>query len=206
MNLYTIGTVVVILCSLAMRPAAGEPSDKVKTKGDRVGIKDKSKPVRRALEESYARLAEAIEKNDVEAILAFRHPDFSAVNLQGQKLSTDEMAARTRQMVALIRPPIRTGNILGTIDVKGDEAVVTVRQSFSRMQIVAGKLRKVETSVTQDETWTKTQQGWRLRFVQNERDNEWYVDGKRIEPGKPYDPDAPPYEPKPAKPADKRER
>jgi hypothetical protein len=66
------------------------------------------------------------------------------------------------------------------------------------MQMVNGKLRKVETSVTQDETWVSTPQGWKRRFVQNEKDQEWYVDGKRIEPGKPYDENAPAYEPKAA--------
>ena len=44
-------------------------------------------------------------------------------------------------------------------------AVATVRQEFSRMQLVAGQLRKVETSVTQDETWVRTNEGWKLKFV-----------------------------------------
>jgi hypothetical protein len=54
----------------------------------------------------------------------------------------------------------------------------------------------VDTSVTQDETWVRTPDGWRLRFVQNVHDMKWYVNGKRVEPGKPYDPDAPAYEPR----------
>ena len=76
-----------------------------------------------------------------------------------------------------------------------DEAVVTVRQSFRRMQMIAGKLRQVDTSVTQDETWVRTPEGWRLRFVQNVHGMLWYVDGKRVDPRKPFDADAPPYEP-----------
>lgn len=98
------------------------------------------------------------------------------------------MIERTRLMVRQIQPPIHASYTLGAIDVKGDEGVVTVRQSYSRMQMMAGKVRKVATSVTQDETWVKTPQGWRLRFVQNERDAEWYVDGKRVGPGKPFRP------------------
>jgi len=205
MDLRSISTSVVILCSLAMPHAAEGPSHDVKIKDGRAVIKDKSKPVRRALEESYARLAEAIERNDAEAILAFRHAEFSAVDFQGRMWSTEDMTARTREMVALIRPPIHAGFTLGTIDVDGDEAVVTVRQSFSRMQMMAGELRKVETSVTQDETWVKMQEGWRLRFVENVHDMMWYVDGKRVEPGKPYDPAALPFEPKLSEPADKHE-
>ena len=60
---------------------------------------------------------------------------------------------------------------------------MTVRQSYSRMQIVNGELRKVETGVTQDETWVPTPRGWERRSVDNEQDVEWYVDGKRVEPG-----------------------
>ena len=161
-------------------------------------LKDKSKPVRHQLEQAYAGLEAAIEKNDAEAILAFRHPDFGAIDFEGRTFSAEDMRNRTYQMVSLIQPPIDAGFELGTIELNGaDEAVVTVRQSFSRMQTVAGKLRKLDTSVTQDETWVRTAEGWRLRFVQNVHDMKWFVDGKRVEPGKPYDPDAPAYAPAP---------
>ena len=151
-------------------------------------LKDKSKPVRHQLEQAYAGLEAAIEKNDAEAILAFRHPDFGAVDFQGRTFSAEDMRQRTLQMVALIQPPIDAGFVLGTIELNGDEAVVTVRQSFKRMQTMAGALRQVDTSVTQGETWVRTPQGWKLRFVQNVHDMEWYVDGKRVDPTKPYDP------------------
>jgi hypothetical protein len=193
----TLLLATVTLYSLSVADVAGIPSrqNDVKIRGDRVVIKDKSKPVRRELEDVYARLAVAIESNDPDAIIAFRHPEFSTVDLQGERRSADYMAERTRAMVSLIRPPIQTGNVLGTIEVQGDKATATVRQSFSRMQMVEGKLRKVDTSVTQDETWVRTDGGWKLFFVENVRDPAWYVDGKRIDPAKPYDPDAAPYEP-----------
>jgi len=147
--------------------------------------KDKSKPVRHALEQAYAQLEAAIEQNDAEAILAFRHPDFEAIDAEGRTL-----------IVSAIQPPIDAGFSLGIIELNGDdEAVATVRQSFSRMQRMGDKLRKMDTSVTQDETWVRTPEGWRLRLVEHVRDMQWYVDGKRVEPGKPYDPDAPAYAP-----------
>ena len=55
-----------------------------------------------------------------------------------------------------IRQPIWTHHVLGNLRLEGDHAVITVRQAYSRMQLVNGKLRKVETSVTQDETWMRT--------------------------------------------------
>jgi antitoxin component of MazEF toxin-antitoxin module len=43
---------------------------KVKVKGDKVIVRDKSKPVRRALEEQYAKIAEANKNKDLAALLA----------------------------------------------------------------------------------------------------------------------------------------
>jgi hypothetical protein len=171
---------------------------KRKSKGSDIVFSDKSKPVRQELEKTYAALESAIEKNDGEAMSAFQAADFSAIDSRGRRFSAEQMADRGRQMQRNIRQPVWTHNTLETIVPRGDEATVTVRQAYSRMQMVNGKLRKVETSVTQDETWVSTPQGWKRRFVQNEKDQEWYVDGKRIEPGKPYDENAPAYEPKAA--------
>ena len=81
-----------------------------------------------------------------------------------------------------IRQPIFCFHTLDTIQAQGDGATVTVRQAYSRVQRMEGKLRKVETSVTQDETWVRTAQGWKRRLVENPREMEWFVDGQRVEP------------------------
>lgn len=70
MKPYSIIRAVIVLGVFARSVLfADESSDKVKIKGDRVVVKDKSKPVRRALEECYARLKEATERNDADAML-----------------------------------------------------------------------------------------------------------------------------------------
>ena len=168
---------------------------KMKSKGDTVVVADKSKPVRAALEAQYARLAEAVRNKDFEAFQGLRTADFSTINEKGERKSAAEMAERARALLERIQPPIETSNTIGTIDLEGDRAVATVRQRFVRMQEMAGTLRKVETRVTQDETWVLTAEGWKLQFVENVRDPEQWVDGKRVDPAKPYDPDAPPFEP-----------
>jgi len=40
-------------------------------------VRDKSRPVRRALEEQYAKIAEAQRNEDIEALRATRTPDFT---------------------------------------------------------------------------------------------------------------------------------
>jgi hypothetical protein len=49
--------------------------------------------------------------------------------------------------------------------------------------------------VVQREIWAKTPDGWKLKSVDNVRNQKIFVDGKRVEPGKPYNPDDPPYNP-----------
>lgn len=168
---------------------------KVKAKDGRVTVKDKSKPVRRALEEQYAKIGEASKNKDLAAVLALRTPDFSAKFANGEIKNSEEMAGYSRVLLAQIQPPIVVSNTIETLTVRGNEAIAVVHQRFSRMQVKAGQLRKVETEARQRETWVLTREGWRLKFVDDVHPGAWYVDGKRVDPSKPYNPDAPPYNP-----------
>jgi hypothetical protein len=70
-----------------------------------------------------------------------------------------------------------------------------VLQEITRTRMIDGQRRRIETSVLQDETWSKGSGGWKLKFVGNVHDQRNFVDGKRVDPTKPYDPKAPPYQP-----------
>ena len=74
-------------------------------------------------------------------------------------------------------------------------AVAEVFQEATRYRELAGQRRKVDTSVLQRETWARTAEGWKLKVVDNVRDQKRFVDGKRVDPTKPYSPDDPPYDP-----------
>ncbi|HEX5043768.1 MAG TPA: DUF4440 domain-containing protein [Candidatus Polarisedimenticolaceae bacterium] len=189
MRLRGLPVSICILGSIVLPALAGDGAPKVK---------DKSKPVRHALEQAYRALEAALEKNDVEAVLALRHPDYSEQDCQGRTFGSEASRSGTRAKAARTRPPIDATFTLGTIEPNGeDEAVVTVHTSYASMQrIDDGKVRKVETITTQDDTWVKMPDGWRLRSVENVRDFAWYVDGKRVEKGMPYDSEAPPYAPR----------
>jgi uncharacterized protein (TIGR02246 family) len=152
--------------------------------------------IRRAIEGQYAKLAEAIKNKDFEGFQSVRTADFSTIALNGEPQTTEQMVARTRLLLSVIQPPMEVSFEILNINPRGTEnVVVTIRQRFSRMQDIAGKLRPIETAVTQDETWVKMPDGWKLKFVENEKDLLRFIDGKRVEPGKPYDPNAPPYNP-----------
>ena len=62
---------------------------KIKVKTDRVIVRDKSKAVRRAVEEQYAKIAEAQRNEDIEALRATRTPGFTVDLPNGQKWDLD---------------------------------------------------------------------------------------------------------------------
>jgi len=168
---------------------------KIKVKDDRVIVRDKSKPVRRALEEMYAKIAEAQRNEDIEALRGTRTPDFSVDMPNGQKWDLETSLNYSRAGFQQVESNIDLSNTIESLDVHGDEAVAIVHQRWSRMQMKAGKLRRIDTEAIQTETWVRTKDGWRLRHIGNIKPGAWYVDGKRVDPSKPYDPDAQEYRP-----------
>jgi hypothetical protein len=153
--------------------------------------------VRREIEAQYARLAKANEAFDLKAVLAFRTPDFHSVGPDGRVLDAETMADYSKRFMEDNKPPLRARFTLRSISISPNEtvAVVTVFQEVSRQREFEGKPRTVETDVVQDETWVKTGKGWLLKSVANVRDQKRFVDGKRVDPTKPYDPDAAPFDP-----------
>ncbi len=168
---------------------------KVKVKGDKMVVRDKSKPVRRALEAQYTKVAEAQKNKDIEAMRALRTADFTVKAANGETWDLEKSLNYSRAGFQQIQSVIEVSNTIETLTINGDEAVAVVHQRFSRMQVKAGKLRKVETEAQQRETWVNTPDGWKLKLIDDVRPGVWVVDGKRIDPSKPYNPDAPPFNP-----------
>lgn len=150
----------------------------------------------RELQAQYAALARANEQRDLAAILAQRSPDFSTNGPNGQRSTYADMAEYSRRLVSAMRPPISLQNTILTLSIQGNTAVVEVLQEFSRRQLVDNVERTLETSVIQRERWRRTADGWRNEFVDDVHDRRWFVDGKRVDPDKPYDPNARVFTPK----------
>lgn len=168
---------------------------KIKVKDDRVVVRDKSKPVRRALEQQYARIAEAQINKDIDAMRALRTPDFTVDMPNGQRWDLETSLNYSRIGFQQVQSNISISNTIESLDVHGDEAVAVVHQRWSRMQMKGGKLRRVDTEAIQTETWVNTKDGWKLKHIGDIKPGRWYVDGKQIDPSKPYDPDAPEFKP-----------
>jgi uncharacterized protein DUF4440 len=183
------------IVSLGQLQATSEKEHKSKVKGDRVVLRDKSKPVRRALEEQYAKIAEATRKKDLVALLALRTPDFTVKTANAETWSYEQSADYAKRGFEQVQSIVSLSFTIETINVSGNEAAAIIHQQWFRMQLMKGKLRRVDTSAVQRETWINTPEGWRLRLIDDVHPGAWFVDGKRVDPSKPYDPDAPAYHP-----------
>ena len=153
--------------------------------------------VRKALESQYQKLAAAHDRKDLKAIVALKTVDFHAIFPDGRVGDSKLMEEYSRQFLQGNQPPYNLHFTIHRLTVSAHKliAVAEVFQEVSRTRDLAGKRRKVDTSVLQRETWAMTRGGWKLKSVDNVREQKRFVDGKRVDPTKPYNPDDPPYEP-----------
>lgn len=157
--------------------------------------------VRKELEDQYKKLAEAHDRKDLKVIVGLKTADFHAIFPDGRVGDSRMMEEYSRQFLANNQPPFNQKFTIQKLTVSENRliAVAEVFQEVTRYRELEGKRRTVETSVLQRETWVKTAAGWKLKSVDNVRDQKRFIDGKRVDPTKPYNPDDPPYNPEDTK-------
>jgi ketosteroid isomerase-like protein len=163
--------------------ALGQNQTKVKVKADKTIVRDKSKPVRKAIEDWYVCNIEAFKAKDLKAIMALRTHDFHTTTPDGKVTTRADMELRTKSLLDRIDYFISQDNQIGTIELNDNLASADVTQTTVRMQrFPDGTVHKVEASVVQRETWNKTDEGWKLYKVDNIRDRGVLVDDKPYKP------------------------
>lgn len=189
--------------SLATSIATAQESPKPGTQCKEELVRDNSHPVRMAIGAQYNKLAEAIRKKDADALIALYTPDFHAVTPAGEVWNRERSLAYQRNGLAQVREVRHISNTILRLTICGDEAKATVLQSWYRTQMMAGRLRQVETNAVQDEQWVRTAEGWKRGNIDEVKNGTAFVDGKRVDTNKPFDPEAPeydPYDPHPKRP------
>lgn len=153
--------------------------------------------VKKELEAQYKKLTEAHDRKDLKAIVALKTSDFHTFFPDGRIGDSKLMEEYSRNFLERNQPPFNQRITIQKLTVSSNKliAVAEVLQELARYQDLEGKRRKVETSVVQREIWAKTPEGWKLKSVDNTREHKTFVDGKRIDPTKPYNPADPPYSP-----------
>ncbi len=147
--------------------------------------KDKSKPIRRGLEEWYARNSEAFRNKDLTAVMALRTDDFQTTTPEGQVRTRADMEAYTVRLFGMIDHFETLEFEIGTIQLEGDVASADVTQRTVRTQCLPdGRLHQMEARAVQTERWKMTADGWKLYRVDHVRDRGILVDGKLYQPGR----------------------
>jgi len=151
--------------------------------------------VRSELEARYDQMAKAFAERDSAAIFALRTPDFCIHYPGGER----DSAARAKQVLASFfaqnYPPIQVQYKIQELTLAGpDMAVVDVFQKGSRYQMLNGKSRLVEHDVKQRETWRRVKGTWLLASIDDIHDRHRWVDGVAVDPSKPFDPSARPFQ------------
>ena len=181
-KLLLVVSILTITCLAVAVNAQSEQShlpDESQVKVKNGTVRDKSKPVRRAIEEWYKRNMQAFEPKDVAAIMALRTDDFHTITPDGKVNTRADMELRTRNFLDRIDHFLSQDNQIGTIEVEGNLASADITQKTIRMQRLAdGTLHKVESGAIQRETWKKTADSWKLYKVDNIRDGVVMVDDK----------------------------
>ena len=146
--------------------------------------------VRRELEQQYQKLVEAHAEGP-KAIVSLLTADFHAIGPDGRIEDLRAMKSYEKTYSARARYTIRELAVSENRLI----AVVEVFREITEGRTLAGAPRKIVTSCMKRDTWSRTRKGWKLKSVDHIRDQKKFVDGKRVDPTKPFDPDAPPYEP-----------
>ena len=148
------------------------------------------------LDALYARIEQATIANDAKQLFSVYAPDFEAHMANGEVWKFQQSAAYSTAGFDQVKENISISNTLLELQTCGPTTLkTTVLQQWSRRQTSAGRLRLYQTTTVQDETWVLLAGEWKRKLVSNIRPGAWLVDMKRVDPSKPFDPDAPAFDP-----------
>jgi|SRR6266516_30497 len=133
---------------------------------------------RKAIEGAYDKIKEGFKKNDPSAWEGFLTPDFRL------KLFSGEVKDR-QWVLGYVRNNSKAFKVLELsmrvkeLTIRGSDAIAMVEQKSSRQfKDEQGTKHKLEVGAIQQETWTKSANGWKLREVQEKEVLFLLRDGK----------------------------
>lgn len=157
---------------------------------------DSSHPTWKAVDVQLSRIAGAERNRDIDALRSIYAPDFISAQRNGEQWDVERALAFQANSLKLVEKTICLNPTIVRMEVDDNRAQTTVMWDWTRMQQMAGKVRRVQTSALYDETWVKGPGGWKRRAVENVRSCTALVDDKRVDVSRPYDPEAPAYDPR----------
>jgi ketosteroid isomerase-like protein len=183
----------LLLALLLSAPACAQSG--VVQRCDAAPVRDTSNAVARELRTQYARIAAAMRHEDIDALAAVYAPELTVYMPNGQTWDYEQSLAYSRAGFAQVDSTILATSRIVALRVCGTRATATVLQQWARIQRRGGAPTRTETAAVQDETWTRTPSGWKRARIDEIVSGVMFIDGKPVDPTRPYDPAAPPYDP-----------
>ncbi len=150
---------------------------------------------RKAIQEQYKKMEEAQKNVDIQLLLSLTHPNYKSYNSDGTVLDFNTLKLYWEGGLKKVVETIWLKNDIRQYKLNVDTAVVMIHQQWKRRQWMFEKIREAQTESMHREIWLNTSDGWKRWKVDDLHDQVFYIDGKRVDPTKPYNPDAPPFEP-----------
>jgi hypothetical protein len=148
------------------------------------------------LDGQYARIERAMVANSAKQLFAVYAPDFEAHQFNGEVWSFKQSASYSTAGFDQVKENVSISNTILDLQSCGRATLkATILQQWTRRQMSLSKLRLYQTTTVQAETWVLIEGEWKRKRVDNERPGAWLIDLKRIDPTRPYDPEAPPFDP-----------
>lgn len=153
--------------------------------------------VKKILDNRYNELSKVMDGRNLDSILSFKTSDFHAIGPDSKVLDNITMKEYSHQFITNNIPPYNIKNTILNLKLSDNKivAVVDVLQESTRKRNILEKMRSVKTTVLQTETWVYIDHQWKLKLVDNVHDQKRFIDGKRVDPTKPFDPDTPEFKP-----------
>ena len=138
-----------------------------------------------AIAKQYELLDQSVEQKDLGKHLSLKTGDFNTVDHLGNFGSPQFMRNRSKILFSVLRDSIDSNNKIEAVEIAGDTARVTVLQTFKRRQVAGGKVRYMQTTARQRESWMLTREGWKLVFVDKVKPLTRIIDGIATDADKP---------------------
>ena len=185
----------IVICLAVLQPMTVASTLPFRHQAGKVTV-DSRDEAWKAIDAQLAKIAEAESTRDIAALRAIYAPEFISVQPNGEKLDVDRVLGVQASGLKQVLHTICLNPTIVRMELKGDKAYVTVLWDWARMQRMAGKVRRVQTSSLYEETWVKMPEAWKRLSVGARRSCTALVDDKPVDIGRPYDPEAPPYDPR----------
>jgi hypothetical protein len=133
---------------------------------------------RKAIEGAYERIVEGFKKDDPSVWEGFLTPDFRLKLFSGEEKDRQWVLGYVRNNAKAFKV-LELSMTVKELTIRGSDAIAIVEQKSSRQfKDEEGKEHKLEVGVIQQETWTKSADGWKLREVQEKEVLYLKKDGK----------------------------